>query len=252
MTVDDGADPTAADRSEAHRSEAHRSEAAFDAGRTAVDRIVAERFGPGAAVRAHRFVHQPERPIVAVLDLTGASVPTAIVKFAPREPDGVIDDHSEAGWQLANEWATLAFLTMVANERDEGAPELPVPECYGGDREAGLVVMADLGDGDSMAEVLLRDPAVAGPEATDAAVRSFEGYIDAIAALHLATFGTGDQYRRSGRTSARRRTTRWLPAPSSTGGANWAYTSTSCSMRRSRPRWLRSRRCWRRPGRGRS
>jgi aminoglycoside/choline kinase family phosphotransferase len=84
---------------------------------------------------------------------------------------------------------------MVANERGEGAPELPVPECYGGDREAGLVVMADLGDGDSMAEVLLRDPAVAGPEATDAAVRSFEGYIDAIAALHLATFGTGDRYR---------------------------------------------------------
>lgn len=125
--------------------------------------------------------------MVARLTLDGATVNTAVAKFAVRDTDGLIDDDSEAAWQLANEWATLEFLTESV-----GPGSLRVPEFYGGDRAAGVVVMSDLGPGESLAEVLLRaDGDARGTDATE----RLGAWVDSVARVHLATFGRTDRYR---------------------------------------------------------
>lgn len=157
----------------------------------ALERILVDRFGEGATIVGSRFLHHEDHPVVATLTLAGAPVGTAVAKFAVRDVDGLIDDDPEAAWQLANEWATLEFLTETALERaDRGS--LPVPEFYGGDQSAGVVVMADLGPGDSLAEVLLRAD---GAERGGAAEDRLGAWVDSVAAVHLATFGRTDRYR---------------------------------------------------------
>lgn len=168
-------------------AEAARSESTYAAGAVALDRIIVARFGTGARVVGHCFLHHAEHPVVATLTLDGASVSTAVAKFAVHDADGLIDDDSEAAWQLANEWATLEFLTEVA-----GPDSLPVPEFYGGDHAAGVVVMSDLGPGDSLAEVLL---SADGDRRGVIAEERLGAWVDSVARVHLATFGRTDRYR---------------------------------------------------------
>lgn len=168
-------------------AERARSESTYAAAAGALERIVVARFGPGARIAGYGFLHHAEHPVVATLTLDGAAVGTAVAKFAVHDADGRIDKDSEAAWQLANEWATLAFLTEVG-----GPGSLPVPEFYGGDQTAGVVVMSDLGPGDSLAEVLLRaDGDARGVTAED----RLGAWVDSVARVHLATLGRTDRYR---------------------------------------------------------
>jgi hypothetical protein len=65
-------------------------------------------------------------------------------------------------WRLYNDWAGLQFLTHVAPDR------LLAPRFYAGDRLAGLVVMEDIGSGDTLADLLLgADPAAAEQRAIE-------------------------------------------------------------------------------------
>lgn len=75
-----------------------------------------------------------------------AAIPTApstvIVKQAPAGHDG-------RNMALFNEWAALAFLPQL------GLDPPVSPALYGGDAQARLLVLEDLGDGDSLVDALL-------------------------------------------------------------------------------------------------
>jgi hypothetical protein len=167
------------------------AEETFAAGADAIRRVLDARFGAGLRIVGHTFLHQEESPVVVSVALAGAPIDSAVAKFAKRGSDGRIDDDSDAAWKLANEWATLAFLTEVSAAESLLQP-LPVPEFYGGDRAAGVVVMADLGAGDSLANVLLRS---AGEAPGVAAEERLGGWVDSVARIHLATFGRTGRYR---------------------------------------------------------
>jgi hypothetical protein len=63
-------------------AELARSESSYVAGAAALDHIVAARFGIGARIVGHGFLHHEQHPVVATLTLDGASVLTAVAKFA--------------------------------------------------------------------------------------------------------------------------------------------------------------------------
>jgi len=172
-------------------AELARAESTVAAASAALAGILVDRFGTGARIVGSTFLHHEDHPVVATLALSGAPVGTAVAKFAVRDADGRIDDDSEAAWQLANEWATLQFLTDIESERADRV-SLPVPEFYGADQTAGVVVMSDLGPGDSLAEVLLRGE---GGGRRGAAEDRLGAWVDSVAAIHLATFGRTDGYR---------------------------------------------------------
>lgn len=149
--------------------------------------VLRRRFGPGVEVRSHRFVHHDGHPMVAVVGVEGAPIESAVVKVAVREPGRPFDTGDTGAWspygQLVNEWCALEFFGR------RGGGQLPVPKFYGGDLDAGLIVMADLGQGDSLAEVLLRAGGAAAAEA------ALAGYVDAFVALHDASFGQVEEFR---------------------------------------------------------
>jgi hypothetical protein len=82
--------------------------------------------------------------------------------------------------RLFNEWASLEFLTAVA-------PGALAPRFYGGDRAAGLIVMEDLGEGESLVQPLLGDDRAKAESALDAYFRSL-GRLNALTAAHAETY----------------------------------------------------------------
>jgi hypothetical protein len=83
-----------------------------------------------------------------------AHAPTSvIVKRAAVGSDEIYDPTAGAfpapAWRLFNDWAGLAFLDQVAGSN-------PIaPRLYGGDRSTGLIVLEDLGTGETLDQVLL-------------------------------------------------------------------------------------------------
>ena len=105
-----------------------------------------------------------------------AAPSTVVVKQAPAGP-------RQAGLALRNEWAALTFLSRL--ELDP-----PVsPAFYGGDRSARLLVVEDLGDGDSLVDALLGSDAAAAETALVAFAR-------ALGRMHAASIGRLEVYRR--------------------------------------------------------
>lgn len=78
---------------------------------------------------------------------------SVIVKRAAVRDDETYDPNAAAfpapAWRLFNDWAGLQFLSHVA-------PSDPLaPRLYGGDPNAGLIVLEDLGTGETLDQVLL-------------------------------------------------------------------------------------------------
>jgi hypothetical protein len=78
---------------------------------------------------------------------------SVIVKRAAVGDDETYDPNAPAfpapSWRLFNDWAGLQFLGHIA-------PSDPLaPRLYGGDRNAGLIVLEDLGTGETLDQVLL-------------------------------------------------------------------------------------------------
>lgn len=128
----------------------------------------------------------PERRTLAlrcrVVAAPGAGVPeTVILKRAntegyhPDEPEG-------AAARLLNDWAGAAFLSEVPDTVGLA------PRCFGGDRAAGLVVLEDLGAGDTLANPLLGSDDAAAERALLALART-------LGRLHAATIGRYDAFR---------------------------------------------------------
>ncbi len=89
---------------------------------------------------------------IAVTDAPAGSPATVIVKRARAEPGLPIDPDSIQGnpaQPLLEEWAGLAFLNDVLPP-DSGL----VPQFYGGDRAACVIVFEDLGKGASVLDAL--------------------------------------------------------------------------------------------------
>jgi hypothetical protein len=105
-----------------------------------------------------------------VLDGPSASPTSVIVKSAYIEPGHKVD--ADAGNHPAraflNEWASLEFLTRLSTR----GGDLLAPQLYGADRAAGLLVMEDLGQGDSLVQPLLGEDRAAAEAALDAYFRT--------------------------------------------------------------------------------
>ncbi|HEV2665348.1 MAG TPA: hypothetical protein VG324_10570, partial [Blastocatellia bacterium] len=118
----------------------------------------------------------------------GAGLPdTLIVKKAREDRMGYFPDSQatpNAAHELFNDWAAARFLYGLGND-----PPLS-PRFYAGDRERGLIVLEDLGDGDA-------------PNTKDAlqghdpqlAERTLVEHAALLGKLHAATMGRYEEYR---------------------------------------------------------
>lgn len=150
--------------------------------RAAAGSALSTAFDRDVRVTGHQVLNATGHAYVARLHLAGAPTESAVIKLAHRDANGGFDpedDSDHASALLWNEWAGLRFLT--------GLGVRAVPAFYAGDRERGFVVMSDIGDGASLASRLLgSDP--------EPARTAFEGYVDALADVHLASFGKRAEY----------------------------------------------------------
>ena len=110
---------------------------------------------------------------------------TVVVKAAGASASQPYDVHASEwpapAWLLFNEWAGLQFLEQISD-----APRLS-PRLFAGDRQAGLVVMEDLGIGDSLYTLLLRGD-------VSAAERGIIDMAMLLGQLHALTLGREGEF----------------------------------------------------------
>lgn len=146
----------------------------------AVQRLLASLTGAAVQVQSAQLLAE-RRSLVWRLRLADELDPgSVIVKQArrdgqrPYDPDAADPDGPAS--LLFNEWAALAFLNGRSGLRGL------TPRLLGGDRELGLLVIEDLGDGDSLANLLLgTDPL--------AAVGGLEAYAATLGRIQAETAG---------------------------------------------------------------
>ncbi len=120
----------------------------------------------------------------AVVDGPADAPSSVILKSAALEPGETYAPDAPSGpsLQLYNEWASLEFLTLLDLDPTLG------PRFLGGDRQAGLVVMEDLGSGESVVEALL------GTDRNEAE-RTLEAYFRSLGRLNAVTYGHHERYK---------------------------------------------------------
>jgi hypothetical protein len=156
----------------------------------AAEQVLTRAFGFSIRLGAAQTQGSSDRSNVlrcAVLEAGGAMPSSVILKRAQSRPEHPYDPESgESGspaWRLFNDWAGAEFLSGVS-----GDPPL-CPRFYGGDRAVGLIVLEDLGEGDSLADLLLgRDPRRA-----EQGLLAFAG---TLGRMHAATIGHGEEFAR--------------------------------------------------------
>lgn len=129
--------------------------------------VLSRRFGGGVRLDEGADLGGSNRSYTyryVVVDGPDEGPASVAVKKARDWGGGKYDPDAEEGPSvgLLNDWAGLEFLTEVS----EGLS--PTPVCYGGDREAGLFVMQDLGSPRQLDHILLGDD---GEEAEEALVQ---------------------------------------------------------------------------------
>ncbi len=124
-----------------------------------VERILSEAFGGMVRIETEDGLGGSDRSNVFrcnVLEGPSDTPKSVVVKQALAHGDEVYDPDSTEGtaYRLFNDWAGLQFLS-----------DIPVaPRFYGGHREKGLIVIEDLGNGESLDRVLLGGDPVAAEE----------------------------------------------------------------------------------------
>jgi hypothetical protein len=128
---------------------------------------------------------------VARLRLTGlAAAPASVIlKLFGGVNGAAFDagdnaDYGRPGWRFATEWAGLELLD--ACDYEGGRPRV-APAFFGGDRERGIFLMEDAGEGQSLADVLLGD----NPKRAEAALLA---YSRALGRMHALSAGRQDDY----------------------------------------------------------
>jgi hypothetical protein len=154
------------------------------------ERVLAAYLGSPVRLGSAPQLESSERSHVFRLTLLDgpADAPTSIiVKRATVGEDETYDPDAAAfpapAWRLFNDWAGLQFLGHVA-PADPLAPRL-----YGGDRNAGLIVLEDLGAGEMLDQLLLGDDGTtAGQALVDLA--------SLLGRMHALTIGRQDAFDR--------------------------------------------------------
>jgi hypothetical protein len=112
---------------------------------------------------------------------------SVIAKRAAIGEDEIYDPDASGfpapAWRLYNDWAGLQFLTQVA------ADTPLAPRFYAGDRAAGLIVIEDLGAGDTLADLLL------GADSEGAELRAIE-FSALLGRMHGLTAGKQAEFDR--------------------------------------------------------
>lgn len=151
-----------------------------------VETILGKRFGgavrldPGAALdpgsrsQVYRFTVRDgpaDLPATVIAKQAGGTVGEP---YDPDHPTG-------PAWGLFNEWAGLQFLDAL------GGDHPPAARFYGGDRDAGVVVLEDMGEGAHLHTFLLdNDPAAA--EAALIGLATTLGHMHALGAGNVAAY----------------------------------------------------------------
>jgi hypothetical protein len=128
--------------------------------RQVVEGLVRTQFGASVTLGERTGLGGSNRSNVWRWSLQGAPVPAVIVKKAstehePYEPDKAIFGPAA---RLFSEWAALQLLTNLKADL--------APCFYGGDRDAGVIILEDLGTAPTMDKLLLGDD----PQAAESAL----------------------------------------------------------------------------------
>jgi hypothetical protein len=131
----------------------------------------------------------------AVLDAPSGAPASIIVKRVRVQERESYDPAATEGpsVRLFNDWAGLQFLSELRAQLPpesgaESGQEPPLaPRFFGGDRAEGVLVMEDLGEGDSLVQPLLGSDRAAAVGALDAYFRSL-GRLNAVTYGHQASY----------------------------------------------------------------
>lgn len=126
-------------------------------------------------------------PVLDAPARANGSTPASIVakrarldEKRPYDPDAT---EPNPAWRLFEDWAGAEFLSSLPGEPKHS------PCFFGGDRQAGVIVLEDLGSGESLVEPLLGDDPV----------RAEQGLVwlaQAVGRLHAATIGRQAEFQR--------------------------------------------------------
>ena len=146
----------------------------MDGAPTAAERIVSEHFGSRVELTGPVLLREIGGDALVVRYRAGDE--TFIVK---RSRSTAVADADPT--MFFDEWASLEFLGSL----DLDPPVAPA--LIGGDRDALLIVLEDLGDGPSLVEPLL------GVDET-AAIETLEGFAHCLGRLHASTAGRASRF----------------------------------------------------------
>lgn len=154
----------------------------------ATEKILSAVFGGGVQVEAKARLGGGIRSNVfryRVRAAPAGAPGSVVVKQVISHDDDVYDPDSIEGpaVRLFNDWAGLQFLSDVT------VGTAVAPRFYGGDRESGLVVVEDLGDGEHLDALLL------GDASADAEFGLIE-FSKVLGRLHALTVGKRAEYER--------------------------------------------------------
>ena len=146
--------------------------------------LLAKNFQAAVSVTEAEHLRGSTRSLVFRLHLASASAApqTVILKAAnPKDVPFAPDSPTIPAWSFFNEWASLQFLTAL------GADAAPAPRWLAGDRNAGILIMEDLGQGARLDHILLGSDAIAAMQMlTDYAAT--QGRMHAATRAHRADF----------------------------------------------------------------
>jgi hypothetical protein len=152
------------------------------------ERALSETFGGSVRLGAGKALDGRSNvlrcPVVAAPDGVASSV---VIKCAHRTEDHPYNPedkhpHTSAG-RFFNEWAGAQFLSGLAGD----AP--PGPRFYAGDRTLGFIVLEDLGEGQSLADLLLGENAAR-------AEAGLLAFASTLGRMHALTIGRAEEYER--------------------------------------------------------
>lgn len=152
----------------------------------AAETVLAKAWGSGVRLEVGDADGLSERTHVhrALVTGGGSAAPESVIVKQPRSGDGARYAPDRPGGPASTffgEWAGLALLT------ETGGDDPVAPRFYGGDREAGVMAMEDLGAGTRLDHALLGDD---GPEAE----RTLTALMATLGRMHAQTASKTARY----------------------------------------------------------
>lgn len=181
----------------------------------AAQRTLAERFGGPVSLSQESVLQSSGRSRVLRCRVVGGptDLPASlIIKHVQGDAERAYDPEDappfSPAWRFFNDWTGAAFLSAVT-----GDPPV-CPRFYGGDRAEGFILLEDLGEGESLADLLL---------GTDLAraERALVAFAATLGRMHAATIGREAEYRRL-------RDALVAPSPGAPGGVAFPRFREGC------------------------